>query len=359
MSVSYKNESIGIAVVGCGNWGKNLIRTFHSLGVLRAICDIDPLKTTPLSEQYQVPSLRFEDILAQPEIAGVVIATPSVTHYELGLQAIKANKHIYIEKPFTTELKQAVSLNHAAYSQQRLLMVGHLLQYHPVFNQLKTLRKEGVLGQLQYISSHRCNFGKFPPEKNVLWDYAPHDVSMVLSLVEEEPEQVWATSGNYLTHTDIDTVNLHLKFPHNIKAHLFVSWVHPHKEQKLIVVGNKGMAVFDDCQPWGKKLQLYSYPEKWVDGLPHPFPSQSTYVEVAQTEPLWNECNHFVQSILQNTQPRTNGEEALKVTSVLQRTIQCLIETEHFMPKTISLENTADLSKQSDTSKGLILEEFT
>lgn len=349
MSVSYKNHNVGIAVIGCGNWGKNLIRAFHELGALRAICDIDTTKTAALSEKYQIPALSLDQILSHPDIVGVAIATPSVTHYDLGLRAIKADKHIYIEKPFSLEIEQAITLNHAALDQQRIAMVGHLLQYHPVFNKLKELARNGTLGEIQHVYSHRCNFGKFPPEKNVLWDFAPHDVSMVLALMNTMPGSISAHGANHLFHTELDSANIHLTFPAGGHAHIFVSWLHPYKEQKLIVIGNKAMAVFDDCQPWQDKLKLYSYPAEWTDGMPKPFINEGRAIHVNQSEPLLAECAHFITCINENSQPVTNGEEAIRVITVLEKALQTINEKKAFSteiaPRMIP---TSILSKQVD-----------
>lgn len=321
------------------------MRVFHQLGVLYAVCDTDTAKAAEFGERYSALPLSFEKILGLEEIDGVVIATPSTTHVELGIAALKANKHVFIEKPLALRVQSALSLHQLAKQQRKVLMVGHLLQYHGVFNTLKKLKHDGTLGELQYIYCNRLNFGKFPTEKSVLWDYAPHDVSMVLSLIGDMPTQVLATSANHLQHTITDSVRLHLNFETNIQAHLFVSWLHPFKEQKMVVVGSKAMAVFDDCQPWENKLMLSYYPPEWTDGLPRPFAYTAEKVVTEQTEPLLNECSHFLDCIMKNQQPFTNSVEGLNVMSVLEAASQSMASR---LPVNLPYPLTSEISKQTD-----------
>lgn len=318
MSVKYNQSEVRLAVIGCGNWGKNHVRVFHELGVLAAVCDNDPIKSMILSEKYSVPALNFNDILISDAINAVVIVTPSHTHESIAKLCLEAHKHVFIEKPFCLNTATGVMLTQLAQTKQRILMVGHLLQYHPAFNTIKKFNEDGKLGNLQYIYSNRLNFGKFPTEKSVLWDYAPHDISMILSLFKKLPFQVFAISGNHFEHTTMDATTLHLQFEGKQHAKIFVSWLHPFKEQKMVVVGDKGMIVFDDLKPWEQKLTFYAYPEEWTDGLPRPFIAESEVIVMAPAEPLKIECQHFLDSIAQNTQPATNGNEATGVISVLE-----------------------------------------
>jgi len=344
LSVNNKNNP-KIAVIGCGNWGKNLMRVLHQLGALCAVCDTDPNKADDFSKQYQVPALSFHNILSMPEVDGIVIATPSTTHFELGMTALKANKHIFIEKPLALRAQHAQSLHQLAKQQRKIVMVGHLLQYHSVFNTLKKLKQDGVLGQLQTIYCNRLNFGKFRSEESVLWDYAPHDVSMTLALVGDMPNQVSAVSANHLDHTSVDSARIHLHFESNIQAHLFVSWLYPFKEQKMIVVGSKAMAVFDDCQLWENKLMLSPYPAEWVDGLPRPFPYAGEKVIIERSEPLQNECSHFLDCIRENLQPKTNAIEGCNVLTVLEAASQSMATR---LPVNLPYPAEQGISKQAD-----------
>lgn len=311
-------------MIGCGNWGKNLIRVLHGFGALNAICDLDPNKSGHFSQQYGIPALSFEEILSQQSITSVFIATPSKTHFEIALGALKANKHVYIEKPFADTFEQAAHLHELAKQGKRTLMVGHLLQYHPAFVKMKSLVSDGTLGNLQYIYANRFNFGKFLNEQSVMMDYAPHDISMILSLVGELPLSVMATNANHLQHTVSDTTSISLNFANNIKAHIFSSWLYPFKEQKMIVVGSKAIAIFEDSQPWESKLRLCHYPKEWVDGLPQPFASNLENVAIVQNEPLANECAHFLDCTLNGQTPRTSSLEGLKVASVLDAAQQSM-----------------------------------
>lgn len=320
MSAKYNTAVPRVAVIGCGNWGKNHIRVFHELGALSAVYDIDVQKAKLFSEQYGVKALTLAELLHSSEIDAVVIATPSVTHESFATQCLNANKHVFIEKPHALNVKASNTLNKLAKQQNKILMVGHLLQYHEVFATLRRLNQEGRFGKLQYIYSHRLNLGKFLSEPSVLWDYAPHDISMILALMGDMPLQINAQGGKHLQHTTLDTACIQLNFPHNRQAHLYLSWLHPFKEQKLTVIGEKAMAVFDDTKPWEEKLTLLTYPQKWVDGLPHPFVADSHKVSVTLSEPLKNECQHFLQAIQADTQPITNGNEGSRVIEVLQAT---------------------------------------
>jgi UDP-2-acetamido-3-amino-2,3-dideoxy-glucuronate N-acetyltransferase len=196
-------------------------------------------------------------------------------------------------------------------------MVGHLLQYHPAFIRLKELAAGGELGRINYIYSNRLNLGKIRREENILWSFAPHDISMILTLAGEEPENVAATGGNYLHQKIADVTMTHLNFSSGLQAHIFVSWLHPFKEQKLVVVGDQKMAVFDDTLPWSEKLLLYPHEIKWEHNIPVASKAEAERVELTEAEPLRMECMHFLESIVTGKQPRTDGQEALRVLRVL------------------------------------------
>jgi len=256
-----------IAVIGSGYWGKNLIRNFHQLGALKLICDKNQTTLSAFKEQYpDIEScLALSDILSRDDIDGLVITTPAETHYTLAKEAL-----VFVEKPFVLEEIEGEELITIAGEKGKVLMVGHLLQYHPVFVKLKELAQTGELGRINYIYSNRLNLGKIRREENILWSFAPHDISMILSLAGEEPENVFATGGNYLHKQIADVTTTHMEFPSGLKAHIFVSWLHPFKEQKLVVVGDKKMAVFDDTQEWEDKLLLYPHQINWQGNEPVP-----------------------------------------------------------------------------------------
>lgn len=322
--------SSNIAVIGSGYWGKNLVRNFNSLGALHTICDTNPTTLTNFEEQY--PNINtataYSQVLTNPEIQGVAIATPAETHASLATEALLAGKDVYIEKPLCLSEKEGVELNALAKRQNCVLMVGHLLWYHPVVLKLKELVDAGELGRIQYIYSNRLNLGKLRREENVLWSFAPHDISVILGLTGEMPESIRAQGGNFLHRQIADTTMTLLNFSSGIKAHIFVSWLHPFKEQKLVVVGEKQMAVFDDVAPWGDKLLLYPHSIEWNENIPVANKAEAVKVEVEQDEPLKAECSHFLDCIKNRTTPRTDGEEGLRVLKVLNRCQESL-EKEH------------------------------
>lgn len=257
-------NKIKVSVLGCGYWGKNLVRNFFDLGALESVCDENPNSAALISEQFNVPALSYTEVL-QSNIDAVIIATPAAQHFKNAEMALKAGKHVFVEKPISLKLSDALALQALAKQQNKILMVGHLLQYHPAFLKLKELISNDSLGKIQYISSHRLNLGKFRNEENILWSFAPHDISMVLGLTKELPEEVYAVGSSHLNSAIHDVTTTHMKFKNGIKAHIFVSWLHPFKEQKLVVIGEHGMAVFDDGLPWQEKLTLYPNQINWVD----------------------------------------------------------------------------------------------
>ncbi len=319
-----------IAVIGSGYWGKNLVRNFNTLGALHTICDTNPTTLANFKEQY--PSVNtasvYSQVLINSEIQGVAIATPAETHASLAKEALLAGKDVYIEKPLCLSEEEGAELNSLAKKQKCVLMVGHLLWYHPVVLKLKKLVDAGELGRIQYIYSNRLNLGKLRREENVLWSFAPHDISVILGLTGEMPESIRAQGGNYLHQKIADTTMTLLNFSSGIKAHIFVSWLHPFKEQKLVVVGDKQMAVFDDVAPWDEKLLLYPHSIEWNDNVPVANKAEAVRVNVEQDEPLKAECAHFLNCIKNRTTPRTDGEEGLRVLKVLNRCQESL-ETEH------------------------------
>ena len=307
-----------VAVVGCGQWGKNLVRNFAELGALRIACDVDTAKLSALHERFPGVKLTtsFEEVLQDEKILGVVIATSAGTHYALAKQALLANKDVFVEKPLALKLSEGRELVELAEKKGRILMVGHLLRYHPAVVKLKALIDEGRLGKLHYIYSNRLNLGRFRTEENILWSFAPHDISAILYLLGEMPTSVSAHGGSYLNHNIPDVTVTMLEFRSGVKGHIFVSWLHPYKEQKLIVVGDRGMAVFNDMES-ERKLALWNQPIEWVERIPVPRIEEAELVPVPKEEPLRIECQHFLDCIATRKKPNTDGEEALRVLEVL------------------------------------------
>ena len=319
MTKSKKINTPTVAVIGCGYWGKNLVRNFHDLGALKLVCDRDESILQQIADQYDGTQtcLATHDVLSRDDIDGVVIASPAETHFGVAREALLAGKHVFVEKPLVLVESEAEELISLANDDNRVLMVGHLLQYHPVFECLKELVSSGELGRINYIYSHRLNLGKIRREENILWSFAPHDISMILALAGEAPESVLATGGNYLHQKIADVTTTHLAFASGLRAHIFVSWLHPFKEQKLVVVGDRKMAVFNDTLDWEDKLLLYPHEISWQNNLPVPAKADPERVNIDQAEPLRNECQHFLDSITSGTPPLTDGAEGLRVLRVL------------------------------------------
>lgn len=312
MAGAEKSEAeLRVAVVGCGYWGKNLVRNFSGLGALGAVCDSNPEQAEALGEQFNAPVREWDDLLCDETIAGVVIATPAAKHAAMVYQALKAGKNVFVEKPVALNLEDAEELVKVAKERERVLMVGHLLQYHPAFLKLLELVRKGEIGRLQYVYSTRLNFGKIRREEDILWSFAPHDISMILALIGDEPNSVTAVGANFLHDSISDITMTHFEFPGGQRGHIFVSWLHPFKEQRLVVIGDRGMLVFDDSLPWDTKLMRYNHEIHWIDQMPLPVKAEGQPVELEAAEPLRNECAHFLECIETGGTPRTDGPPTL------------------------------------------------
>jgi len=314
-----------VAVVGTGYWGKNLVRNFHDIGALAAVCDSEPERLRQFTQQY--PGSKgynsFDEVLSNESIPAVAISTPAETHGTLVREALMAGKDVFVEKPLCLSVTEGEELVQLAQERARILMVGHLLWYHPAILKLKELIFQGELGRIQYIYSNRLNLGKIRREENILWSFAPHDISVILGLVGEMPDSLKAQGGNYL-HQDIADVTVSLlTFPNGVRAHIFVSWLHPFKEQKLVVVGDRKMAVFDDIEE-KDKLIIYPHSIEWKNHVPVPNKADAEPAPFEAVEPLKAECLHFLECVETRNQPRTDGEEGLRVLSVLQQCQQSL-----------------------------------
>jgi predicted dehydrogenase len=314
----------GIGVIGCGYWGRNLVRCVHELGALGAVCD--PTPTARQTAQELVPDVPVfdqpEDLLAESGIDAVMIATPAETHYALASRALAGGKHVFVEKPLTVTVEDGVRLDAQARAAERVLMVGHLLEYHPAILKLRELIREGVLGKIRYIVSHRLNLGKIRSEENALWSFAPHDIAVILRLVGQLPFQVVATGGSYLQPNIADVTVTQLLFDNGVRSHVFVSWLHPFKEQRLVVIGSKRMATFDDV---AKQLTLYDLEVHWEQGQPVPVRHQGAPVEFGSDEPLLRECQHFLECVATGKAPLTDAESGIRVLRILHAAQRSMI----------------------------------
>jgi len=312
-----------IALIGAGNWGKNLVRNFYQLGVLKIICDQSSAIRQQLVKDYQDPLVTddFNAVLSDPSIQAVVIAAPAAQHHALAAQALDAGKHCFVEKPLSLTYDEGAALVRLAEAKKKILFVGHILQYHPAVVRLKELINKGTIGRLQYIYSRRLSLGKIRREENILWSFAPHDISIILSLAGEEPIYVDSIGSNFLHAGIADVTMTNLKFPSGIGAHIFVSWLNPFKEQKLVIVGSNGMLVFDDTEPIENKLVHYPHAINWQNGQPVPQKAEEIAIDLKDIweEPLKAECKAFLNAIATGAKPLTSGEEGLRVLKILER----------------------------------------
>jgi predicted dehydrogenase len=305
-----------VAVVGCGYWGKNLVRNFSQLGVLAAVCEATPAGLETASKLAPEADLvpEIASVLAS-DVAGVVIATPAETHYTLVRQALEAGKDVFVEKPLALTFERGAELVRIAEDRHRILMVGHVLEYHPAVAKLISLVRSGELGRVQYVYSNRLSLGKIRREENILWSFAPHDVAVILRVVDSPPLQVVACGGNYVQPNVADVTVTNLLFDNGVRAHIHVSWLHPFKEQRLVIVGSKRMASFDDVN---KRLTLYDQRVEIENGEPVPVKHEGELVEFAPDEPLRLECQAFLDAIESRNPPVTDGRSGLAVLKVLQ-----------------------------------------
>ncbi|MBI4339135.1 MAG: Gfo/Idh/MocA family oxidoreductase [Chloroflexi bacterium] len=307
-----------VALAGVGRWGRNLARNFHQLGALHTICDASPASLAECHRLYPGVKLTsdFDGVLQDPEVQAVAVATPAVTHYAMAAKALSAGKHVYVEKPLALDYIQGEALAQLAEQRGATLMVGHLLQYHPAVVALRELVQRGDLGQVHFLSSHRLNLGAVRTDENALWSLAPHDVSVLLALAGDLPLQVSAMGGAYLQPHIEDVTAIHLAFADGGRGHIVVSWLYPFKEQRLVVVGSRRMAVFDDVAA-DKKLLVYDHGVELVNGQFTTRRAEGEVVPISSAEPLNQECRHFLDCVATGQRPRTDGQEGLRVLQVL------------------------------------------
>jgi len=316
-----------VGLVGVGGWGKNLARNYSQMpgARLKYLCDLDEDKLSHSQQQFQAEKTTtdFSDLVADPEVEAVIIATTGPTHYKLCKMALEAGKDVYVEKPFVLSVAEGQELLDMADKAKRVLMVGHLLEYHPVVEKLKELIDSGELGTVRYIYSQRLNLGTVRADENALWNFAPHDISVILYLLGVDPSDVSARGQSYLRQGVEDVVFLALNFGDKAMGHVHVSWLDPHKTRRITIVGSKRMAVFDDLEP-NEKLKIY---DKGAE-VSMDYDSFAEYVGlrfgdivlpyIRVGEPLRIECEHFLRCVRNRETPRSDGRDGLRVISVLE-----------------------------------------
>lgn len=316
-------EQSGVAVIGCGYWGRNLVRNFAQLRALRLVCEAAPegrARVLEMAPDIAVVA-HMDEVLCSP-VKGVVIATPAETHYELAIRALEAGKDVFCEKPLALSYEEGVELVRLAQRQERILMVGHVLEYHPGIVRLQELAQEGGLGNVCYICSNRLSLGKVRREENILWSFAPHDIAVILRLMGSMPFQVVACGGSYVQPNIADVTVTHLLFDNGVRAHIFVSWLHPFKEQRLVVIGSRKMASFNDVD---KRLVLYDQRVDLREGEPVPVRGNGEEIPFSHDEPLRLECQAFLSAMDTRQAPLTDGLSGLRVLKVLQAAQRSLV----------------------------------
>ena len=314
-------KEIKLAILGAGRWGINHVKTAHELlkGNLKIVCDIDKKKEREVKLISQ--SIKFDTdlnlVFDDKEINTVIVATPAETHFELAKKSLIKNKNVLVEKPITLLTAEAEELIELSHQQQKKLMVGHVLLYHPAINKLKNMITDGTIGKVQYIYSNRLNLGSVRSEENILWSFAPHDISIIQYLLESNPININANGASFLQSKIEDTTLTYLRYPGNIHAHIFVSWLHPFKEHRLVVIGNKGMIVFEDSLSQNK-LKYYPKGFTKINHELTKFEGDFETIDFDNLSPLEEEQKHFFNSIINNQEPLTNGDHALEVLKILE-----------------------------------------
>jgi predicted dehydrogenase len=305
-----------IAVLGCGYWGSNHIRTLKALGVLHAVSDANHARAEGFAAEQDCLAIIPDELFGREDVDAIVMALPPQFHAENAIRAVASGKDVLVEKPIALTVEDATRAVAAARKYGRIFMVGHVLRFHPAFERLKALIDEGELGTVKYIHSHRLGLGKFHTENDALWDLAPHDLSMILAITGCAPIEVRGEGAALLDHLS-DFAHLHMRFPNGLRSHLFTSRLNPYRERRLTVVGTKAMAVFDDVESWDRKLAVYRH-AVWQDSGQWAFTTnEPSYVTVNEGMPLTRELEHFIHCLQTRQEPRTSGEEAIEVLRIL------------------------------------------
>lgn len=323
MCMESNKKNLGL--VGAGYWGKNLIKVFNKLGVLKIICDIDRRVLAERKKEY--PEIKttanFSEMLKDKTLKAIIISAPAATHYQLCKKALGTKKDVFVEKPLALKIEEGKELVELAQNKNCILMVGHLLLYHPAIVKLKKIIKKGELGEIRYIWSNRLDFGKLRREENVLWSFAPHDISIIIDLLGM-PKRVIAVGKSYLQKNIPDTTLSFFEFDKGKTAHIFGSWLNPFKEQKLAVIGSQRMAVFDGVK---NELVVYSHKiKKRKNKNPETIKAKGKILKISKKEPLLIEAEHFLECLRKRKTPRTDGKEALLVLRVLDASQRSLLE---------------------------------
>lgn len=306
-----------LAVFGCGYWGKNHVRTLAELGALACVVDQDTKRAADLAQEYGVEARKASDVFADPDITGIVMALPAQFHAQIALRAFEAGKHVFAEKPIALATEDAQAMVDAARKADRILMAGHILRYHNAFHAIMKLVEDGALGDIKYVQSHRLGFGKFHMKFDALWDLAPHDLSLLLSVVGRGPDTIRPMPTS-LTNGQTDFAHVHLDFGQGVKGHIQVSRHSPYMERRVTVFGSKAMAVWDDMeQDWNKKVSLHRFEVAQSSNVWEFSKDEPDYIPCQAGMALTDELAHFIDCIATGTQPLTSGQQGFDVVNIL------------------------------------------
>lgn len=313
-----------ICVIGGGRWGQNHIRTLYQMGNLAAIVVRNPHKLQQLLEQYPVAGFTSVDQAIEAGFDGYTVVTPAETHYQIGKKLLENGCHTLIEKPMALSSSETAELVDIAERNNVNLMVGHLLLFHPAIRKIKEEVKNGRIGKLYYIYSNRLNLGMVKTKENVFWDLAPHDIAIIDYIIGKSCTNIKASGTKMLQKNIHDTVIAHLDYPDNIQAHIFVSWMHPFKEQRLVVIGSKGMISFEDSSK-DKKIIFYNKRIDWEEGIPVNHEEPNEFIDYEYGAPLEKELRYFVEHLNSKVEI-SDGKSGHKVIEVLERVQEYLLE---------------------------------
>jgi UDP-2-acetamido-3-amino-2,3-dideoxy-glucuronate N-acetyltransferase len=362
-----KGYHMNITVVGCGYWGKQHVRVLHELGHLHSICDTDSLSISSMISKYNVPGFSWQAVLNNKEIDAIIIATPAPLHFNMAKEALKAGKHVLVEKPISFTKSDVLQLVKISTEKNCQLMAGHIILYHPAFIKMKSLINTGVIGELNYISSTRVNMANIRREDDVLWAFGPHDVALVLALAGNEVIDLKGHGGYNISTSHKNTSYIQMFFKKNIQADILLSWTYPYKKQELIAVGTEGAIVFNDIPSWEEKIKIYKDGSQWRRGLEWNY-KQEEAIKIDQSEPLSCELNYFIDSI---TNKKKQKNEFIEVTEVLENAYLKRYQTlgkkvdMHAQTNDLSVVNelcfsdTVRLGNELDIESGVNIGEYT
>lgn len=308
-----------ICVVGAGYWGRNHIHTLNVLKILGGVVDSNIEALNEIKNKYpNIPTyLNLEDAIETGSFEAFTVATPAETHFKISKKIIESKKHVLVEKPLTLDIKEAELLVNLAKKKSVNLMVGHLLLFHPAIRKIKDLINDGRIGKLQYIYSNRLNLGQVRTEENVFWSFAPHDISIFQYFTDSFPISINAYGSSFLQKGIYDSTITQLKYPNDVDGHIFVSWLHPFKEHRLVVIGSDSMISFEDSTK-GSMLKLYTKKFTFENGIPEKVDGPVELIDYDEKMPLTEELSYFMKSIKDKKKPKiANGEHALQVIKVL------------------------------------------